>query len=613
MAVRPLYGLEVKALASELGSSLLGGRLRKVFRTEGGEYLFSFHRGGRVDLLVSLPGMAFLTTRAWPVPQVPPGDAAALRKLLSNAPLRAVEQEGFQRVLTLSLGNRRLVLELFHEGNVLVLSPEGRIEFALRQREFRHRRVFVGEAYVPPPPGPLDGGFSPGDLGAALEGARDAVRGLARAGLGGLYAEEALTRAGVPKEARPEELRDGDLEEISSAIASLVEEASKPRGYLYLEGDKVVNYSFARLQVLSGLEVREFETFSGALEEAYVSEPSPPKEALQLRERIERHEAQLEELRASLEEARAVADEMAVRAQELEALRKRVWGMLTSGVPPKEIAERLEGVVSVDPARRRVTVSLGTGNATIRLDAGVWDSIQEQYARVKRLERRIRGLEQVIEELRSRPPVVEKRVRRPRTRFWFESYRWFFSTEDFLVLGGRDAQSNERLVKKHLSEGDIYVHAQIHGAPSVVIKCSGRRPGEETLRQAGKFAVSYSRAWAAGWGSASAYWVEAWQVSKKAPSGEFLPRGAFMVYGRRNYLRDLELELAIGPIEHRGVRILMAGPPEAVEARAERYVLLAPGGSPKDRVAKEVAQALGWDPQEVLPLLPPGRSQILKK
>ena len=35
----------------------------------------------------------------------------------------------------------------------------------------------------------------------------------------------------------------------------------------------------------------------------------------------------------------------------------------------------------------------------------------------------------------------------------FEKFFWFISSENYLVLGGRDQQQNELLVKKYLKEG----------------------------------------------------------------------------------------------------------------------------------------------------------------
>ena len=38
------------------------------------------------------------------------------------------------------------------------------------------------------------------------------------------------------------------------------------------------------------------------------------------------------------------------------------------------------------------------------------------------------------------------------------------------MISGRDVQQNEMIVKKYMSKTDIYVHAQIHGASSTIVK-----------------------------------------------------------------------------------------------------------------------------------------------
>ena len=37
-------------------------------------------------------------------------------------------------------------------------------------------------------------------------------------------------------------------------------------------------------------------------------------------------------------------------------------------------------------------------------------------------------------------------------------------------LAGHDAQQNELLVKRHLGKGDIYIHANLRGAASTIVK-----------------------------------------------------------------------------------------------------------------------------------------------
>ena len=43
--------------------------------------------------------------------------------------------------------------------------------------------------------------------------------------------------------------------------------------------------------------------------------------------------------------------------------------------------------------------------------------------------------------------AVVQQVRKP---YWFERFNWFVSSENYLVLSGRDAQQNELLVKRYL-------------------------------------------------------------------------------------------------------------------------------------------------------------------
>ena len=65
---------------------------------------------------------------------------------------------------------------------------------------------------------------------------------------------------------------------------------------------------------------------------------------------------------------------------------------------------------------------------------------------------------------------VSARIEKLRKSYWFEKFLWFISSDNMIVIGGHDQQQNELLVKKYLKKGDIYVHADIHGATSVIVK-----------------------------------------------------------------------------------------------------------------------------------------------
>ncbi|KAK0772391.1 hypothetical protein LTR59_015706 [Friedmanniomyces endolithicus] len=144
----------------------------------------------------------------------------------------------------------------------------------------------------------------------------------------------------------------------------------------------------------------------------------------------------------------------------------------------------------------------------------------------------------------------EKEVLRPvRKQMWFEKFIYFISSDGYLVLAGRDAQQNEILYRRYLKKGDVYVHADLHGAASVIIKNNPATPEApippSTLGQAGHLAVCTSSAWESK-AVMSAWWVHGEQVSKTAPTGEYLSAGAFMVRGKKNFLPPAQLLLGFG-------------------------------------------------------------------
>ncbi|XP_065694474.1 ribosome quality control complex subunit NEMF isoform X2 [Patagioenas fasciata] len=127
-------------------------------------------------------------------------------------------------------------------------------------------------------------------------------------------------------------------------------------------------------------------------------------------------------------------------------------------------------------------------------------------------------------------------IQKARKVYWFEKFLWFISSENYLVIAGRDQQQNELIVKRYLKPGDIYVHADLHGATSCVIKNpSGEPIPPRTLTEAGTMALCYSAAWDARVVT-SAWWVSHNQVSKTAPTGEYLTTGSFMIRGKKNFL-----------------------------------------------------------------------------
>lgn len=137
-------------------------------------------------------------------------------------------------------------------------------------------------------------------------------------------------------------------------------------------------------------------------------------------------------------------------------------------------------------------------------------------------------------------------INKARKTHWFEKFLWFISSENYLAIGGHDQQQNELIVKRYMRSGDIYVHADLHGASSIVVKNPlGSPVPPKTLNEAGTMAVCSSVAWDSKVVT-SAWWVHHDQVSKTAPTGEYLKSGSFMIRGKKNYLPPCYLIMGFG-------------------------------------------------------------------
>lgn len=192
-----------------------------------------------------------------------------------------------------------------------------------------------------------------------------------------------------------------------------------------------------------------------------------------------------------------------------------------------------------------VNLSLSAyGNARSFYDKKKFSSKKEQKT-IDASEKALKSAERKTKETLKEVETTT-RIKKARKTYWFEKFLWFISAENYLVIGGRDQQQNELVVKRYFEPGDLYVHADLHGATSVIIKNpSGQPVPPKTLNEAGCMAVSYSAAWEARIVT-SAWWVHHSQVSKTAPTGEYLTTGSFMIRGKKNFLPPCYLIMGFG-------------------------------------------------------------------
>merc|ERR1712137_1381324 len=215
--------------------------------------------------------------------------------------------------------------------------------------------------------------------------------------------------------------------------------------------------------------------------------------------------------------------------------------LLLSNIPYDSSEEELTG----EPEVVEVDISLSAhGNVTryFEMKKSAQDKKRKTEASVNQaLKAAQKKAERAIKQVK-----VSKGIQKLRKQLWFEKFYWFLSSDNYIIISGRDAQQNELIVKRYMQKADLYVHADIVGASSCVIKNpSGKVVPPMTLEQAGTMAICRSAAWNAKVVT-SAYWVYHHQVSKTAPTGEFLVTGSFMIRGKKNFLPPVQLVMGFG-------------------------------------------------------------------
>ncbi len=702
---RELSSVDLAAIVRELGT-YEGAKVDKAYLY--GEDLLrlklrDFDRG-RVELLIEVGERKRVHTvapeRVPDAPGRPPSFAKMLRNRLSGANLAAVSQYEFDRIVEFVFeredGTTRIVAELFGQGNVAVTDGEYEVIDCLETVRLKSRTVVPGSRYQFPDSrlDPLSVSREAFDRTLADSDA-DVVRTLAtQLNLGGTYAEELCTRAGVEKTLAiadaDEDVRDRLYGALNRLAADVRGGSFEPR--LYVEPDhgddgvdadgegRVVDVTPVPLEERANLAAERYDAFLPAVDDYFFrleldDGPEPASQRPDFEAEIAKHERIVEQQESAIEGFERQAAAERERAESLYANYGLVDRILTTvrearerGRSWEEIAERFaegrergieaaEAVVDVDGSEGTVTVEIDGEHVELRVEDGVERNADRLYTEAKRIEGKKDGALSAIED--TRETLAEIEARRDRWESgedekpaeeepaddhdwlsmssvpvrtdegWYERFRWFHTSDGYLVIGGRNADQNEELVKKYLEPGDRVFHTQAHGGPVTVLKATdpseASAPGielpETSLAEAAQFAVSYSSVWKDGRYAGDVYAVDADQVTKTPESGEYLEKGGFAVRGDRRYRRDTPVGVAVG-IQCEPYTRVVGGPPSAIEGHAETTIEVEPGRYAQADVAKRLYRRLRErfadesfvrkvaSPDRIAHFLPPGGSRI---
>jgi predicted ribosome quality control (RQC) complex YloA/Tae2 family protein len=232
------------------------------------------------------------------------------------------------------------------------------------------------------------------------------------------------------------------------------------------------------------------------------------------------------------------------------------------------------------------------------------------FEQAKKEKRKIEGARKVISSHKEKLKVeLEREESQPRQKpavgkkkhDWFEKFRWFISSDNYLVIGGRDATTNEIIIKKYTDKDDLVFHTDMAGSPFIVVKkqeAQGDIP-RATLDEAASFTAIFSRGWKVGLAMFTVFSAKPEQVSKQSNPGEYLQKGSFMIRGETPRFQP-EMNYAIGSYEGK----VMGGPLAAVKKHCKDYVEIIQGDEKTSDVAKQVQKKIGGELDDILRVLP---------
>ena len=496
---------------------------------------------------------------------------AFMRKHIRGMKISMFKQLGWERIVEIDLEGHgreyRLIVEILPRGFLLLLDSEWNILYANRYATLRDRVIKRGVRYSPPP-GYRDLEEYLNSLHARIRVGKDLVRGIVKGwGLPGYIAEEILYRSGMysMKNVKVENVDRTDLDQLIEEFMGIMREARDFHGYVvkYEGGPKLYTAYKPYIYVeLYDAELIEHDMLDDAIDSYFT--------VLEKERMISRKREEIESRIKSLEKTIESQLEMIEGFEEKYKKYMRFYDLIVRNYNIVEkaldcarntreedgweyIVEVCRNIVRVEKDKGLIYVLLDNVEVPLDIRFDVWRNASkymvlanEYRGKAKKAFEHLEELKKKIEELRSISISIKDRVVRGiRPKYWYERFHWLITSNGFLVIGGRDADQNEALVKKYMEPRDIFLHAEIHGAPATIMKTGGKNPSERDLYEAAVIAACYSRGWRERLGYLEVFWVYGEQVSKKPPSGEYLEKGAFMIYGKKNYVR-VELRLALG-------------------------------------------------------------------
>jgi predicted ribosome quality control (RQC) complex YloA/Tae2 family protein len=248
-------------------------------------------------------------------------------------------------------------------------------------------------------------------------------------------------------------------------------------------------------------------------------------------------------------------------------------------------------------------------NVELDLKKSVQKNAEIYFEKAKKAKKKVEGLLKAMKEIKKKELSESKKIKieNKAAKEWYDKFRWVISSDGFLLVAGKDAQTNEKLIRKHMKPTDLVFHTDITGSPFVLIKNpEGREIPEQTIKETAEFCGSYSKAWKVGIFAIDVYYIKPDQVKKEGG----LPTGSFMIYGKREWIRQIPVKVAVGVKDNE----VIFGPENMVKNKVKEYAIVIPDDSSSNEVAKTIQKKLKTkiELERLARIIPYGKGKVIE-
>lgn len=598
-----LAGIELRYLVNEISKKISGYYVSNIYGISRESLLFKLHHPEKPDILLMFSTFGlWITTNK--IEQIEENRLLKrLRSDLLRSKITEIKQIGTERIayVTFSGMDRESILvgEFFGDGNIILCNKDMKILTLLHSIDVRHRKLSIGLNYEPPPQSGLNiFEMTTKDLLEILSVSTPVVKWIGRTlGLPTKYAEEIVRRAEIDPQVGGNNLSKADVEKIFAVTKDLTE--------------KIVNGIHEPVVVKDGKNSDVFPIIPGQIKNTSYIKVSSFMEGLDslftenLLERGKSSQTdtvtqKIEEFEHKLEEQVRAISIVKERANAISGVARSLLDLVAKGVislddpvisdtlqSHKSSLVREKGILFVEVSGKKIQID---PDSTIQAIAStLFNESKRQLKAIESIESEKKKTEKNLESFRKQASVAKDSIvyTVQKKREWYERYRWFFTSDGHLAIGGRDASSNSSVIRKHLEKDDKVFHAEIVGSPFFILKNDSASTTVSILETA-QATVCFSRAWREGLYGLNSYWVNPDQIKTAAPSGQFIAKGSFVVDGQRNFVKVTNMRLCVGLFEKDGSCYLMCGPPDPVKKNCTYYVIIEPSGYEMTEIAKKI-------------------------